>query len=257
MFLVHYGHMRKETALGAIAGALILGGVIFYAATRPATSQAPASPLGGTSYVEHSQYYDIAANYASSTPLAGSANTTAVVQMKQFVSDTIAQFKTDGNFASLTAADITTLGLDRGRKETLEIKYLMASSPRTASYIFTVYEDTLGAHGNTFFHTFTFDKATGASLALGDLFTPGSGYLATLSALSRAKLPKIIGDNGNAQMLESGTTPDAKNFSDFFFDNHNLVVLFDPYKVAPYSSGPQTLYIPTSELGSLLKTEYR
>ena len=64
MFLVHYGHMRKETALGAIAGALILGGVIFYAATRPATSQAPASPLGGTSYVEHSQYYDIAANYA-------------------------------------------------------------------------------------------------------------------------------------------------------------------------------------------------
>ena len=249
--------MKRETVLGAIAGIIILGGVVFYAATRPASSQAPASPLSGTSYVEHAQYYDIAANYASSTPLASGANTTAIAQMKQFVSGTIAQFKADGNFANLTAADVKTLGLDQGRKETLEIKYLMASSARTISYIFTVYEDTLGAHGNTFFRTFVFDKTTGAELSLGDLFVPGSDYLAALSQIARAKLPGNLGSGLDAQMLAAGTAPDAKNFGRFFMDNENIVILFDPYQVAPYSAGPQTLYIRVSELGDMIRPEYR
>jgi len=255
--------MKKDAILGAGILLIILGGIIFYIATRPLPANAPGIDAGSTaltSYVEHAQYYDIATNYASSTPLhtsaGAAANTAAVALMKKFVTDTIDQFKIDGNFAKLTQEDIKTLGFDQGNKETLQISYLIASSPRTVSYIFTTYEDTLGAHGNTFFHTFTFDTTKGTRLSLSDIFTTNS-YLNTLSSLSRTKLPTIIGDGAEASFINGGTTPEEKNFQNFFFDNQDFVILFDPYQVAPYSSGPQTLRIPLSELAGILKPEYR
>lgn len=257
--------MKKDTIIGIVIILIILAGIIFYAATKPLPAKAPGttdvSGLSGTTYVEHAAYYDIAVNYASSTPLlakvSAAADASAVALMKNFVSGTIAQFKTDGNFANLTAEDIKIMGLGKDRKEKLQIAYLIASSPHTVSYIFTVYEDTLGAHGNTFFHTFTFDTTTGALVTLADIFTPDSNYLAKLSAISRAKLPSVIGDGADVKFIEGGTTSDEKNFANFFFDNKDFVILFDPYAVAPYSFGPQTLRIPLSELSSILKPEYR
>ncbi len=250
--------MENKNILGIVTVLVIIAGAVGYAALRPASVVAPGAttlPSGG--YTEHAPYYDIVANYASSTPLTGVANTAAVTLMQKFVSDTIAQFKTDGNFANLTPTDIKTMGFDTGRKESLQITYLIGSSGRTVSYIFTVYEDTLGAHGNTFFHTFTFDATTGAPLALADLFTPGAPYLDELSSIARAKLPSIIGQGTDMTFVSDGTTPDTKNFQAFFFDNAYLVFLFAPYQVAPYSAGPQTLRIPIASLTSILQPEYR
>jgi hypothetical protein len=257
--------MKKDTALGIISITLILLGVIFYIATKPLPAKAPgdrgiAATKGSSS--EHSAYYDIAINYATTTPLLSSvgaeANTAAVVLMQKFANDTVAQFKIDGNFANLTAKDIEMMGFDQGRREKLQIVYMIASSSRTVSYIDTVYMDTLGAHGNTFFTTFTFDTKSGALLALGDAFLPGTRYLDTLSAIARAKLPEIIGkDLVDTSMLNDGTTPKDENFSKFFFDNKDFVILFAPYQVAAYAAGPQTLRIPRSELANVLKPEYR
>lgn len=254
--------MQKNTLVGAAVVLVVLAGLIFYAATKPAPAKAPGTAAAVTlpegSYVEHAPYYDIAANYATSTPLSGTANTAAVEAMKKFVADTIGQFKTDGNFANLTSEDIKMMGFDQGRKEKLQIMYLIASSRHTVSYIFTVYEDTLGAHGNSFFKTFTFNTGNGAALPLSSLFFTGARYLDTLSLMSRSKLPDVIGkDATNAQMLNAGTTPDDKNFENFFLDNQELVILFAPYQVAPYAAGPQTLRIPLSELSSILKSDYR
>lgn len=257
--------MNKDTIIGALAILLALIGIIAYALLRPLPAKAPAIadrsglPTGG--YVEHAAYYDITASYATSTPLLASvgadADAAAVATMKNFVASTIAQFKADGNFANLTARDVQVMGLDKGRKETLNIVYLIASSSHTVSYIFTIYQDMLGAHGNTVFHTFTFDTRTGALLSLSDLFVPGSSYLATLSSTSRAALPTIIGEGADTNMIANGTMPEEKYFQNFFFDNKDFVVLFDPYAVAPYAAGPQTLRIPVSELANILKPDYR
>ncbi len=259
----------KKSFLTIGTGIVLLAGVILYALSHPASAPAPESGIvagAGASlppgvYTEHAPYYDIAANYATSTPLAENAgaraDAAAVSSMRDFVASTIDRFKTDGNFAHLTPEDVKMRGFDGGRAETLQIVYLMSSSARTVSYIFTVYEDTGGAHGNTFFHTFTFDSSTGAPLALADLFIPGADYLGTLSSLARAKLPAIIGDGADAQMLDNGTAPDAKNFENFFLDNGNLDILFAPYAVAPYAAGPQTLPVPLADLSRILKPEYR
>ena len=69
-------------------------------------------------------------------------------------------------------------------------------------------------------------------------------------------LPAIIGQGADASFINPGTTPDATNFQNFFFDNNNLIILFAPYAVAPYSSGPQTLPIPAAQLSTILKSQY-
>lgn len=251
--------MQKNIFIGSAVLLVIIVGTIFYSAMKPVPAKAP-SGVGATlpegSYIEHAAYYDIVANYATSTPLAGTSNTAAITFMKDFIGGIITQFKTDGNFANLTAADIKTMGFDQGRKETLQITYLTASSGKTISYIFTTYIDTLGAHGNLFFHTFTFDKTSGAALSLVEIFSDTT-YLDTLSSLARARLPEIIGQDADMAFIQDGTEPEKENFENFFFDNAQLVFLFPPYQVGPYSAGPQTLRIPVAELSSILKSEYR
>lgn len=243
---------------------LALAGLIAYTLIRPAPAEAPGqidlSGLNGR-YVEDAAYHAVDAFYATTTPLmeriGAKADSDAVAIMKNFVTDTIARFKTDGNFANLTAEDITVMGYDQGRKQSLQILYLISSSPRTLSYIYTIYADTLGAHGNMLFHTFTFDASTGEYLALSDIFTTGPAYLERLSSISRRELPNIIGDGTDAGMIERGTTPEEKNFQNFFFNNGDFILLFPPYQVAAYAAGPQTLRIPVSQLTDILRPEYR
>jgi len=255
--------MKRNLIIGIVVLVVVAGGAAAvlltpHGARAPVTSTTASTTLPATGqYAEHAQYYDIVANYATSTPLPGAAHTAAAAAMQRFVASTIAQFKKDGNFANLTSADAHTMGLDTGRKESLAIVYLIASSPHTVSYIFTTTADTLGAHPNMYFHTFTFDTTTGQQLGIGDLFTSGSDYLGALSDIARAKLPAVIGEGADPQTIAGGTTPDAKNFSNFFLDNHNLDILFDPYAVASYAAGPQTLAIPTTELANVLKPEYQ
>lgn len=257
--------MNKDTLIGAIALLAVLGGIAAYAFLQPNPAQAPgtadAVDLPPGSYVENAPYYNIEIYYATSTPLLASAgaaaDAAAVARMRSFISETIAQFKKDGNFANLTEKDIQVMGYDQGRKQTLQIPYIIALAPHTLAYIYTVYVDTLGAHGNMYFRTFNFNASTGAYLSLGDIFLPRSPYLETLSTKSRALLPAVIGQAADTGMIVGGTGPEEANFANFFLDNSNLVIVFPPYQVAAYAAGPQTLRIPLSDLASILKPEYR
>lgn len=252
----------KKDIFGWIVVVILIGGIALYGVMHPAPAHAPALTntleLPAEGYTEHATYYDIAANYPTSTPLlitGKTANDTeAIAHIRKFISDTITEFKTNGNFDHLSQEEMRQM---EGRKEGLEIKYLIGFSSRTVSYIFTTYQDTLGAHENMTFHTFTFDTKTGAELSLSDLFLPDSNYLAVLSQEGRAKLPAVIGSDADSKWIETGTMPDEKNFRNFFLDNQDLVFLFDPYQVASYADGPQTLRIPVSDLKDVLRTEYR
>lgn len=262
--------MKKDIIIGA--GVLILlSGAVFFLLTnknfsekKPAGTQSEAIVLPEDKYTENTEYYQISTNYpsqidylATSTGQIIDKNWDAISSIKKFVGETIAQFKKDGDFANITPKTAKEMGFTDGRKQTLQITYLIAQSSRTVSYIFTTYMDTFGAHGNTFFKTFSFDKNTGSELALADVFLADTPYLDMLSDISRAKLPKIIGESADESFIKDGTTPEAKNFANFFFDNKDFVILFEPYAVAPYVFGPQTLHIPLSELKSILKPEYR
>ena len=263
--------MQRNTLIGVVVFVLILLGGIYYAATHallPETTSTPSVSETSTTlpatppYKENADYYTIAVNYPTTTPLtavSAAANTDALTTMRNALGDMVASFKADGNFSNLSPEDIKMMGFDQGRKESLQVKYLISSTPNTVSYIYTIYSDTLGAHPNGTFRTFTFDTNTGNELQLGDLFASDT-YLQTLSTIARAKLPGIIGAeniSADADFIKNGTTPEEKNFQNFFLDNKDFVILFPPYQVGPYALGPQTLRIPVSELTDILKPEFQ
>jgi hypothetical protein len=267
--------LRAEYIIGGlVVMVLILGGIIWYMAIHPSVlspgpSTATTTSETGTTAAavpghldEHAKYYDITAAYPATTPLTALAsaepNAKAVDTMKQFEINTIATFKQDGNFANLSPQDITTMGFNQGRKESLEITYQSKSGVNTLSYIYTITEDTFGAHPNTTFHTFVFDKKTGTLLALKDLFAPGANYLTSLSTLARKMLPATIAAREGIKasavdmtMLNNGTSAKAENFQDWYIDGSNLVLIFPPYQVAAYAAGEQVVSIPLSQLTSL------
>lgn len=259
---------------------LILGGIVWFfmsqshpmlpSSTGTSTEQVGSTPTkpniadvraSATKYSDHGQYYDIDLQYPSKTALAGTASAVgdanAVSSMKAFSENTAESFKEDGNFANLTPEDIQIQGLDQDRKYTLSDTYQFYSSPSTISYAFSIYSDTLGAHPNGFFRTFTFDAKTAKSLALSDLFKPGSDYLSAISSLSRTMLTKQLGEFADADMIKPGTTADEDNFQNFVLDGQTLTILFPPYQVAAYAAGPQTVKIPLSQLSDILNPAYK
>lgn len=251
---------RLVTGIGWIL--VVLLGVVAYIALFPTgLATIPTDAVTGR-FEEHAAYYDIEAQFATSTPLRERAGTTAdaaaVALMKRFVDETVIKFKDEGNFANLTPVDIETMGLGPDRKEDLQIHYFVSSSAQTVSYIFEIYAYTLGAHGNTFYRTFTFDLNSGSSLKLADIFVSEAQYLDKLSAISREKLPELIEEDfQNQDFIVAGTAPVESSFENFFLDGASLVLLFPPYAVAPYVAGTQTLAIPVSELLAIFNPAYQ
>ncbi len=270
-------NIQTEIIGAAVLAVVVAGLVLWYVSEHPApyvnnTFETAASTKAGSegaavSLNETAAYYDIVASYPSSTILKASAgpdaDTRAVARMKQFAVDSIATFKTEGNFANLSRDDVQILGLDQ-RKESLEIKYESKTAAQTLSYIYTTYADTHGAHPNTYFRTFTFDRKSGVGLALKDIFVPGADYLSVLSTQSRRLLiASIAAREGvkstevDTDYLNRGTGPDADNFQNWYFEGTSLVLIFPPYQVAPYAAGIQMATIPLSQLSSILNPAYR
>jgi hypothetical protein len=146
----------------------------------------------------------------------------------------------------------------------MTMEYEIHESPKTVSYVYSLYQDTMGAHPNTYYRTFTFDKETGNDIELGDLFTPGAAYLDRLSEITRADLPKIMAkmaemtlDEVDHDYINSGTMPIADSFGNFAIDGANLLMIFPPYQVGPYVYGTITDPIPLSSLSNILAPKYR
>ena len=226
-----------------------------------ATQPKPDFSAAPLHIIEHGQYYDADLQYPSATPLTNSpnasANANAVQILKDFTQKTLATFKKDSQFDTITPADAQIQGLNQNTKYALSDSYTPYAGLHTISYEFGVYEDTLGAHPNTNYHTFTFNTQTGKSLELSDLFVSGSSYLNTLSTLSRTSLAKQLGSDGDSSMISDGTKPSLENFQNFVIDGNDFVIIFPQYQVAAYAFGPQEVRIPLTELKSVLKPEYQ
>ncbi len=184
--------------------------------------------------------------------------------MKQFAENSVQSFKEENELLTMTQDDITMQRLDEGRKYAFGMEYELHTSDTTVSYVYLMYADTLGAHPNAYYRTFTFDSETGEGLTLGDLFVPGSDYLARLSSSSHARVVTQIAAASNVseselnmEMIDAGTTPDEDNFLNFYLEGNDLVIIFAPYQVGPWALGMQEVRLPKSELSAILQAKYR
>jgi len=261
---------RRMEILGiVILVGLVLAFTVWYMATHKAPEPFSGIPEVATTtpealapkvIEEHGQYYDIEVSYPAETALKGAlsleADLEAVSVMEDFVEESVNEFKKQGNFENLTPEDVQIMGLSEDRKESIQISYEEIKGEKTVSYVYTLYVDTLGAHPNTFYRTFTFDLTTGAELDITSLFVPRSDYLRRLSAISQFELAKSLGEFANVEYIGQGTKPEALNFQSFVIEKDELVLLFPPYQVAPYAAGSQEVRIPLEQLTEILKPSY-
>lgn len=111
------------------------------------------------------------------------------------------------------------------------------------------------AHGVSIPQTLSFDLATGARLQLADLFAPGSKYLETLSAASRAQLPHLLGELANTATIDDGTTPVAVNFAGWALTPFGLQITFNNYQVGPYAAGTPQVFLPFDSLAAVARRD--
>lgn len=233
------------------------------AQTATTTTSAPATfayvktAAGDRKHTESSEFYDIEMTYPDTvglTPTAGSISEGAAMRtVELFLADQIAQFKSTQDFEHLSPQDKKILGFDDGTKYSLGMTYERKTSPHTISIIFTIHEDTGGAHPNTFYQTFTWKKE-GKRLMLADLFVPGSLYLTTVAAEAKKLVTKDLEGRGASAdaIFQDGFSPTDDNFANFYLEGKNLVIIFPPYQVAAYAAGTQTAAIPIASLKYVL-----
>jgi hypothetical protein len=260
----------KTLPLAFAAVILVLaGGILWFVLTRPSPEgpgpSATSTPSGAEklSVDDTGPYHDIHAYYPSKTPLASaSTDASAVFVMKTFAESEAQRFR-ENNVEVLTQADIELFGVGEDRKYVLDADYDIHESPVTVSYVYHLYADTLGAHPNAYYRTFTFDLQSGEELHIDDLFMTAD-YLDVLSNESRrilkaqiAEASAVPEDELDTSMLDAGTTPFSDNFQNFYLEGNDLVIVFPPYQVGPWVLGTQEAHIPRSALGNTLKARYR
>ncbi len=134
-------------------------------------------------------------------------------------------------------------------------EFKIAAGKDTTTIIFNIETYTGGAHGNLAVKTFTYDR-TGKRVYLGSIFVPESAFLKKLSEISRTKLTEKLGTEGN--WINDGTEPVSTNFEAFYLTLDNkLVIIFQPYQVAPWAAGLQEVVIDFDELGDIVDEKYR
>ena len=114
------------------------------------------------------------------------------------------------------------------------------------------------AHPNTTITAYNFLDNGSGPLTFSDLFKGDSRYLNFISAyciLQLSKKAEKEGYTNTMDMIESGASPDPKNYSNWTIKDNNLDIIFNPYQAGPYVLGIQRVEIPLSEMKSMINPE--
>lgn len=111
------------------------------------------------------------------------------------------------------------------------------------------------AHPITIIYPFNYSTTATGLLKISDLFIPGSNYLDYISSYSISDLRAYAQKEGWTnidEMIVQGASPDEKNFNSWNLTGDSLVITFNPYQVAPYVFGIQTVSIPLSNMLNII-----
>lgn len=125
-------------------------------------------------------------------------------------------------------------------------------SDRVVSILWNIWRFTGGAHGQLDIVSNNYDRTNGFPLLLEDLFIDPELAVLQFTRFARKQLSEPdAGTEGEGlpdDMLRAGTEPIAENFETFTLLPDGIRLHFQPYQVAPWAVGPQTVDIPLDEL---------
>lgn len=107
------------------------------------------------------------------------------------------------------------------------------------------------AHPGHYAITLVWDAERGRALRAAELFIEGVDWPGALSRVAVPALERDLGEMADVAWIAEGAGPSARNFERWALVEDGLLVLFDPYQVAPYAAGPQAVTIPREALADL------
>lgn len=125
---------------------------------------------------------------------------------------------------------------------------LTRPSPAALSITFEIWTYTGGAHGNLDIITLNYSLLTGQRLGLVDIFEDSEAALALMSAWSHKQLAPRLGGVRQEQTLRDGLMPVPENFASLTLTPEGVRINFQPYQVAPWAAGAQSVDMPLEEL---------
>ncbi len=156
--------------------------------------------------------------------------------------------------ADYSVEDVKNLPAEVGLEQQIGYDVIMANND-FVSLLLSDYAYLGGAHGMTTYSPVNYDLKNNRELQLADIFEPNSGYLKMLSEYSIADLKKRVGEMSDDEWIGKGASADKDNFSNWNLTKKGLLITFEPYQVAAYAAGPQTVIIPYDKLKSVLKKD--
>jgi hypothetical protein len=189
---------------------------------------------------------DTASYYTISAVYPVTKDNTINDAFKSYVDTAIAQFKDDTSWA---AGDGAKIAPAEAASLSLTITYTEQKSTRADNYIFSTTTYTGGAHGLESTKTFVFSP-TGQQISVASLFSNGIVGLKTIAPYVKAQLTASL-PRSDQSFIADGTTPTEINYQLFKVLDDGIIVIFDPYQVAPYSDGQQTVKVPLSVFKSI------
>ena len=144
---------------------------------------------------------------------------------------------------------------------TLDIGYqIRLATDDLISVEFTQGQYSRGAaHGNSITSVLNYDVKNGRRLALADLFNAKSNYLNVISAYCIKDLKEQSKRDKDSMLddeqIEDGAAPRADNYRAWTITRKGVWIVFDPYQVAAYAAGPQTVLVPYLALKSIVKPD--
>lgn len=121
------------------------------------------------------------------------------------------------------------------------------------SLYFDQYEYAGGAHGLTFRYSDTWDLNKSRRMELGDFFPNRSNYKEFLIQTINQQIAEE-NEKGEGAFFEDYEKLVRENFksNSFYLSEEGLVIYFQHYDIAPYSSGIPTFVIPYGPGGAIL-----
>ncbi|MEI6400057.1 MAG: RsiV family protein [bacterium] len=175
--------------------------------------------------------------YQEAMPFLAIANATIRTVIKKEIDNFIA------NETDVTATD------DGVSKLTGEYQILQPVHSVT-TIIFKLESESKGsAHPYEYSQVLLIGDTDGQQIYTENLFNKKTLFWKDLSQLSKEQLKTVLAENYDEDMVNEGAGPDPKNFDNVYLSDTGLVVVFNPYQVAPYATGEVSITIPYSAIG--------
>lgn len=111
------------------------------------------------------------------------------------------------------------------------------------------------AHPYSFTNAFNYNLRSKSLISSPEgFFMPDSGYLETISSYAISDLLQQFKEDREAiePMIRGGAAADRQNYQNLLLTKNGLLVVFDPYQVAPYAAGIPEVTIPYEKIAGIM-----